>query len=551
VNGLTALVKRFGIGRLAAIGGGALGLVAVLVALSMRIGGEPQALLYANLDLKEASEIAAALDTAGVKYVAKGDGSTIMVPRDEVASTRLLLSGQGLPTAGSVGYEIFDQGSALGQTDFVQQLNRQRALEGELARTIRAINGVTSVRVQLALPKRELFEENPEAPSGSVVVGFGRGELPADKVVTIRNLVAGAVTGLAPGRVTISDDKGKMLADGSGDGSVTGAAAESLRAEEEAKLRRKVQDIVDGVVGPGKARVNVTAEMDLSRVTTEQKTYDPDGQVVRSTQTSEENSRESQPDPSGATTAAANIPEGQEAPSIALNQSATEGTNETTNYEISSTTRTEVVEPGRIKRVAVAVAVDGVTAPGAEGRPGVYTPRAPEEMQRIDELVKAAVGFDANRGDQVTVRNVRFARDDASAGGTEAANPLMGFDKNDIMRAVELGVLGLVAALMIFFVARPLLKGAAGGTQPAPMLTASAGPSALPAPTASLAYEASGEPLALPGPDVEQTLEIARIEGQVKASSVKKVSEFVEKHPEQSVSTIRNWLLEPSPSGAA
>ncbi len=542
---LTALLGRFGIGRLAALVGGALGLVAVLAAISMRIGGEPQALLYSNLDLKEASEIAAALDAAGVEYEAKGDGSTIMVPRDEVASSRLLLSGQGLPTAGSVGYEIFDEASALGQTDFVQQLNRQRALEGELARTIRAIQGVTSVRVQLALPKRELFEETPEQPSASVVVGFGRGELPADKVVTIRNLVAGAVTGLSAQRVTISDDKGKMLADGSGDGSVTGAAADSLRAEEEGKLRRKVLEIVEGVVGPGRARVNVTAELDLSRVTTEQKTYDPDGQVVRSTQTSEETSNETEPDAAGMATAAANIPEGQQTPGAAMAQSAAEGATETTNYEISSTTRTEVVEPGRIKRVAVAVAVDGVTAAGADGKPGAYTARAPEEMQRINDLVRAAVGFDGARGDQVVVTNVRFARDDAAAGGTTAANPLMGFDKNDVMRGVELLILGLVGALMIFFVARPLLKGATGGAGAG--VPALVPPSnALAAPTAALAYEVTGETLALPGPDVENTLDIARIEGAVKASSVKKVAEFVEKHPEASVSTLRNWLNAPA-----
>jgi flagellar M-ring protein FliF len=549
VGQLTALLGRFGIGRLAALVGGSLGLVAVLVAISMRIGGEPQALLYSNLDLKEASEIATALEAAGMKYEAKGDGSTIMVPRDQVASSRLLLSGQGLPTAGSVGYEIFDQGSALGQTDFVQQLNRQRALEGELARTIRAIQGVTSVRVQLALPKRELFEENPEAPSASVVVGFGRGELPADKVVTIRNLVAGAVTGLSAQRVTISDDKGKMLADGSGDGSVTGAAADSLRAEEESKLRRKVLEIVEGVVGPGRARVNVTAELDLARVTTEQKTYDPDGQVVRSTQTSEENSNATEPDASGVTTAAANIPEGQEAPNAAMARSAAEGATETTNYEISSTTRTEVQEPGRIKRVAVAVAVDGVTAPGANGQPGVYSPRAPEDMQRINDLVRAAIGFDGNRGDQVVVTNVRFARDDSAAGGTEAANPLMGFDKNDVMRGVELLILGLVGALMIFFVARPLLKSANGGAG-LRALGAPSGQAALPAPSASGVYEGLGETLALPNmsPSVDSTLDIARIEGAVKASSVAKVSEFVEKHPEASVSTLRNWLNAPAPA---
>ena len=548
---LTAVLGRFGIGRLAALVGGALGLVAVLVAISMRIGGEPQALLYSDLDLKEASEIAAALDAAGVKYEAKGDGSTIMVPRDEVASSRLLLSGQGLPTAGSVGYEIFDEGSALGQTDFVQQLNRQRALEGELARTIRAIQGVTSVRVQLALPKRELFEESPEQSSASVVVGFGRGELPADKVVTIRNLVAGAVTGLSAQRVTISDDKGKMLADGSGDGSVTGAAADSLRAEEESKLRRKVLEIVEGVVGPGRARVNVTAELDLARITTEQKTFDPDGQVVRSTQTAEESSNETEPDAAGAATAAANIPEGQQAPGAAMAQSAAEGTTETTNYEIGQTVRTEVLEPGRLKRVAVAVAVDGVTAIGADGKPGPYNPRAPEDMQRIDALVKAAIGYDQSRGDQVQVLNVRFARDDAAAGGTEAANPLMGFDKNDVMRGVELLILGLVGALMIFFVARPLLKGATAAPSGPRALGGPSGQPALPAPTAGGVYEGAAETLALPnmsGPDVDSTLDIARIEGAVKASSVKKVSEFVERHPEASVSTLRNWLNTPAPA---
>jgi len=550
VNQFTAMLRRFGIGRVAALAGGAAGVAAILVAVMMRLGGEPQALLYSGLDLKEASEITAALESAGVKYEAKGDGSTLMVARDEVASTRLLLSGQGLPTAGSVGYELFDEGSAMGQTDFVQQLNRQRALEGELARTIRAIDGVSSVRVQLALPKRELFEENPEPPSASVVVGLGRGALEAEKVVSIRNLVAGAVTGLSPQRVTIVDDKGKMLADGSGDGgALTGPAADSARAEEEAKLRRKVQDIVEGVVGPGRARVNVTAELDLARVTTEQKTYDPDGQVVRSTQTSEENAKEQEPDASGAATAAVNIPEGQEAPGIAMAQSESEGAQETTNYEISSTTRTEVQEPGRIKRVAVAVAVDGITAPGADGQPGAYTPRAPEEMQRIDALVKAAVGFDAARGDQVMVTNVRFARDAAAVGGTEAGSPLMGFDKNDVMRAVELLILGIVAALLIFFVARPMLKGGAGGVGGARLANASGGGGAaglLPAPTAAGAYDtAPGDPLTLAGPDVDATLDIARIEGAVKASSVKKVSEFVEKHPEQSVNILRNWLHEP------
>ena len=549
MNQIQGMVGKFGVGRLAAVLGGAAGLVAVLVAVMMRMGSEPQALLYSDLDLKEAAGITAALDQAGVKYDVKGDGSTLMVNRDEVASTRLLLSGQGLPSSGSVGYEIFDESSALGQTDFQQQLNRQRALEGELARTLRSLDGVSSVRVHLTLPKRELFEEAAEKPTAAVVVGLKRGDLSADKVVAIRNLVSGAVPGLSPGRVTVVDDAGKTLANGSEDGDgLTGAAAESLRAEEEAKLRRKVQDIVEGVVGAGRARVNVTAELDLNRVTTEQRTYDPDGQVVRSTQTSEEKAAEEQPDSSGATTAQVNIPEGQEAANIALAKSNSEGTQETTNYEISSTTRTEVQEPGRIKRVSVAVAVDGVSTAGADGKPGPYQPRPPEEMQRIEQLVRSAVGFDTNRGDQVSVVNVRFNREADPSGGVEASNPLMGFDKNDVMRTAELGVLALVAALLIFFVARPLLKTAGGGAPAGvPML---AGPSgggvALPSPTAAMVYEGAGEQMALPAPDVDATIDIAKIEGQVRASSVKKVSEFVDRNPEASISIIRNWLHETS-----
>ncbi|HEX8569181.1 MAG TPA: flagellar basal-body MS-ring/collar protein FliF, partial [Caulobacteraceae bacterium] len=452
MNQFSAFVQRFGIGRLAAVVGGAAGLVAILVALSMRIGAEPKALLYSGVDLKEASEITTALDQGGVKYEVKGDGSTIMVERDQVASTRLMLASQGLPSAGSVGYELFDETSALGQTEFQQNLNKQRALEGELARSIRSIKGVTSVRVQLALPKQELFEEEAAKPTASVVVGLNRGDMAAEKVRAIRVLVAGAVPNLSPERVTVVDDQGKMLADGSGGDTMTGAIAEGLRAEEEAKLRRKVQDIVEGVVGPGNARVNVTAELDLSRVTVESKEYDPDGQVVRSSQTVEENSEETQPDPSGAATAQVNIPEGQEAPSIATARSSTGGTQETTNYEISSTSRTEVQEPGRVKRVSVAVAVDGVMN-GAN-----YSIRAPEDIARIEQLVKSAVGFDQTRGDQVSVVNVRFNRTTDAVGGTEASNPLMGFDKNDLMRTVELGILGLVAALLIFFVARPMMK---------------------------------------------------------------------------------------------
>src|SRR5262249_18185680 len=292
--------------------------------------GEPKALLYSNLDLKEAGSITQALDQGGIKYEVKGDGSTILVPRDQVASTRLMLSSKGLPTAGSVGYEIFDNANALGQTDFVQQLNRQRALEGELARTIQGLDGVTAVRVHLVLPKRQLFEDEAEQPSASVNIHIGGREPGPDQVRAIQNLVAGAVPNLKPDRVTVVDQHAKTL---SGGDQGQAAEADGRKAEVEQRITKQVKQLVEGVVGPGKARVNVTADLQLSQVTLQQETYDPDGQVVRSESTTDENSKQNEPDSNGQASASSNIPGGV-GPNASNNASTSGRQDSTTNYEI-------------------------------------------------------------------------------------------------------------------------------------------------------------------------------------------------------------------------
>ena len=547
MNPFAGLIARFGLGRLVAILGGAAGVAAVLAAILMHLGDQPKALLYSNLDLKEAGTITQALDQAGIKYEARGDGSTIMVERDKVASTRLLLSGKGLPTSGSVGYELFDNAPALGQTDFVQNLNRQRALEGELARTIRSLQGVSSARVHLVLPRRQLFEDEAEQPSASVVIGVGAREPSAEEVRAIRNLIAGATPNLKPERVTVVDDRGKMLAGGDDASDEAGQAATEQRSNAEDRIRKTVKDLVEGVVGPGKARVTVSADLDLDRVTLQEDKYDPDGQVVRSTQTHEENSKDTKSETGAPVSAGANVPGGQTAASGDNAGSQSGQTEETTNYEISHSSKTTITEPGEIKRLSVAVAVDGVTTYDKHGKSS-YTPRSADEMKRIDDLVRSAVGFNGQRGDQVTVVNVRFSHDD-DAEGVSANSPLAGFDKNDVLRGAELFILLVVAALIIFFVARPLLKGAAGGPS-LPLLISAAGGGGIPtlaSVQAQLAHGGSGEQLALPGgqsADMEQRLDIAKIEGQVKVSSVKRVAEFVEKHPEESVSILRSWLHE-------
>lgn len=545
-------IRQFGVGRLAAMLGVGAGVVAVLVALVMFMGKEPSELLYSNLDLKEASEVTQALDQAGIKYETKGDGSTIMVPRDKVATARLMVAGKGLVSSGSIGYEIFDTSNALGQTDFVQQLNRQRALQGELERTIKAMQGVNSVRVHLVLPKRQLFEEDAEQPSAAVTIGVGSREPSSDMVRAIQNLVSSAVPNMKAEKVAVIDQHGKTLSAPS-DESLAGKMAQDRKSEVEARIAKTVKDMIDGVLGPGKARVNVTAELDLNRVTTQEERFDPDGQVVRSESTTEASSQENKNDDNAGVTAAANVPGGQGANGFQQLGSRTGQNDAVTNYEISKSVKTTVQEPGTIKKVAVAVAIDGVSAPmGKDGKPGAYTPRTAEEIQQIEELVKTAVGFDAERGDQVRVTNIKFPQPEDQ--GLEKAGLLAGFDKNDIMRAAELGVLAVVALLILLFAVRPFIKNLSA---PAPGQVALAGPSGG-APVTRLVtlsdgtqqqvvVDQSGEPIAIAGPapsDIDQRIDIAKIEGQVKASSIKRVSEFVEKHPDESVAILRNWLHE-------
>lgn len=551
-------LRGFGVGRLAALLGVGAGVAAVLALLVFNVGGQPKSLLYANLDLKEAAEVTQALSQAGIKYEAVGDGSTIMVERDKVASARLMIAGKGLVTQGSVGYELFDNSSALGQTDFVQQLNRQRALEGELARTIRSLDGVTFARVHLVMPKRQLFEEDAEDPAASVTIGIGGRRPTADQVQAVQNLVAGAVPNLKAEKVTVIDQHGKTLSAGD-DSSIAGKLADDRKAQIEKDLAARIKDMVEGVVGDGKARVEVSADIDMSQVTKTQEAYDPDGQVVRSEQTSEENSAESDPNASAGVTAAGNIPGAATTPGqLPLSKNTTGANTSTTNYEIGKTITNTVTLPGTVKGLHVAVAVDGTTVIDAKGKAGPYTPRSAADMKKIEDLVRTAAGINTDRGDTLTVVNVRFPSV-ADGEGVTASNPLMGFDKNDIMRAVELGILGIVGVLLVLFGVRPMLKRATaggGGFLPAPMggggplLAQQAGGVAQVARIVTMPdgsqvqVDAGGNPLALPGPDLEQRIDIARIEGQVKASSVKQVSDFVDRHPEESVSILRSWLHE-------
>src|SRR5690606_27835134 len=300
------------------------------------------------------------------------------IPRDQITTMRMTLAGEGLPTRGQVGYEIFDQQSTLGATSFVQNINNVRALEGELARTIASLNRIKGARVHLVLPERELFRRERKDPSASIVLSV-RGALSGGEIRAIQHMVASAIEGLTPGRVSIVDDQGNLLASGSGEdeAGLLSAQSDERRLGIENRMRTRIEDMLANVVGAGRARVEVAAELDLNRSTTTQEIFDPESQVVRSTQTRE--SENLSGGTSGQVTVANELPGASDA---AASQGLSEqgiSAEEIVNYEISRTTQTAVTEAGAIKRLSVAVVVDGTYADDGAGNV-TYTPRSADEI---------------------------------------------------------------------------------------------------------------------------------------------------------------------------
>jgi flagellar M-ring protein FliF len=534
VNAVTQWIQKAGSTRIIAMIAIAAISLAALVALTLRMGQEEKALLFSNIGIDEANEISTRLEQSKIEFKLSPDGTAVYVPRSKVLEARMMLSADGLPARGSVGYEIFDRQDALGATQFQQNINRLRALEGELARTITSIDNVESARVHLVLPERQLFERDRQQPSASIVLKV-RGALSAAQVRAVRNLVAGATPDLSPQRVTILDESGQLLAAAEEDG----AAADMQGAEDrqravEDRLRKTVQDIVESVVGPGAVRVQVSADMDFNRVTQNSESFDPEGRVARSTQTTEETSSAGARD-GGSTSAGRNVPDGGGADGAAAGGDSSNRTEETVNYEISRTTRTEVIEGGRVRKLSVAVAVDGKMGPGAEGQPAQWAARDPAEMERITALVKSAMGFDEQRGDKVEVVNVQFAK--AQIAGTEAKKPgPFDLQQADIMRGAEI-LAALIAALaLVLFVLRPMVSGL---FKPAP---GAAGPASLSGPGANPALAASAESIQRSGEDMRANVELARIKGDIRDSSLRQVQEIIEQHPEESVTILRGYL---------
>jgi flagellar M-ring protein FliF len=539
LQGLVDFLKGLGAARLMAMIAVTAALIGFFAFVIMRVTTPQMTTLFTDLSLEDSSSIIKDLDRQAIPYELRNEGSVIMVPKDKVTRLRMKLAEGGLPKGGGVGYEIFDKSDALGTTSFVQNINHLRALEGELARTIRGIDRIQAARVHLVLPERPLFSRETPEPTASIVVRV-RGQLEPQQIRAIRHLVASSVNGLKPQRVSIVDENGSLLADGA-QTDIDQAVGDERRATFEKRLSKQVEDIVSSVVGAGRARVELSADFDYNKITQTSDKFDPEGRVLRSTQTREESSASGADN--GQVTVNNELPGNPQANGAAQTRDQSKKTEETNNYEISRTTKTEVTEAGRVNRISVAVLVDGAYSKNEKGEL-VYKERSKEELDRISTLVRSAIGFDQKRGDQVDVVNLKFA-EGPQVEPITAPTGILGmlqFTKDDVMYVIELGVMMLLGLVVLFMVVRPLVKRILASEELAALANAATAP-----PDDAPAAGSGGATALLPGTNATaHMIDVAQVQGQVHAQSMHRVGELAERNPNETVAIVRQWLSEPA-----
>src|SRR5438874_12029646 len=417
--------------------------------------------LFTNLSERDASAIVQALKAEKVPFELEDGGRAVLVPAEHQYELRLTLASRGLPEGGGVGFEIFDK-QTLGQTDFLQRLNYQRALQGELGRTIGQLGGVEAARVHLALPERSLFVAEDRRPSASVMVKLAPGRaLSAAQIDGIVHLVAASVAGLAADGVTVVDESGRMLTTDRRGGETVGASSTALemQASIERQLAERVESMLAAVVGRDKAIARVAATLEVARVERTEETYDPERTALRTQRTTREQ-------PTGART-------GGGAPGVQSNltndpAATTEPKgrrDESQGYEVSKVVSHTVAPAGVVKQLSVAVLIDGTyTGAGAARK---FMPRPAEELARLKELVKNAVGFSEARGDRIEITSVPFQSEPAAAG----EGVLAALDTWLPALLMRLLAVGLVAA-GLFYVVRPLVLGRSEGRAALPQAAA-------------------------------------------------------------------------------
>jgi flagellar M-ring protein FliF len=553
MNDIFQIFRNLGPPKMAALGVVTIGLLGFFIYLATSLSTPNMALLYGELNANDSAVIVTKLQSLGVPYDSNLNGSEILVPANDVGRLRMIIASEGLPTGGSVGYELFNDMDNFGTTNFLQNLNHVRALEGELARTISTLTPIQTSRVHLVLPKRELFNKQDQKATASVFIKIKPGvTLSKQQITAIQHLVSTAVPQLMPRQISIIDDKGNLLARGGTDSETDDyllTEAKDQKLAIETRLTDTIENLLSRSLGYGKVRAEVNADVNFDRVTLNTEKYDPDGQVVRSTQTVEEDTQNQTKEQNDASTVGNNLPAGA-AGAGAGNSSneKTTRTQETVNYEITKTVTNKIQEIGHLNKLSVAVLVDGVYQTDASGTK-TYAPRSKEEMDKIETLVKSAIGFDAKRGDVVEVINMQFSTETDLPNTAPEDTSLMGVLKQNMVRISEIGILGVVAILVILLIVRPmivrLLKRPAG--YDANQLAYANSNENQQLANAQAALTGSTEARLTPPGEamdekIEQMMDLNQVEGRVRASTIKKVGEIVKKHPDEAVNIIRGWM---------
>lgn len=539
---LLALWNGLSLGRKVVVALSTAAMFAAVIGLA-RMASQPEmALLYSGLEPQAAADVIAAIEGRGVPFEVQG--GAILVPGSERDALRLTLAGDGLPANTAQGYELLDSLTGFGTTSQMFDAAYWRAKEGELARTILATPQVASARVHIAISAANPFQREI-TPSASVSVTGANGVLGSDQARAIRYLVASAVPGLMPDDVSVIDSRGGLL----GAEDAQGMASAEDRAE---ALQNRVQRIVEARVGAGNAVVAVSVDTVTESEQILERRLDPDGRVAISSDT-EERSEQSNNQGGGDVTVASNLPDGEAGGGDTSSAQQSE-TRERVNYEVSETTREVTRAPGAISRLTVAVLVNGEVVDGPEG--SVFTPLADEEQTALRDLVASAVGFNAERGDEITIRSMPFNAPEGL--GTEAIEPgLFATAALSPMRLIQLGVLAIVALILGIFVIRPILARAAsdiaalpppaGATLPEPGSPGSALTSqaaTIPEAEAPLTgeidlgdgFQTLGEPGAFDAPG------FAPLEDLSSEDPVDRLRNLIGERKEETVEILRSWL---------
>ncbi len=564
------LARALGAGRILALGIVAVTLLGFFAYVVNRAAEQSYTLLFSGLELADTQELVGRLEAMDVPFRLSPAGDAIMVPEGDALRLRMALAEEGMPVGGTVGYELLDQASPFTTSDFLANINLRRAVEGELARTIGTLRSVRAARVHIVAPERTPFGRSDTTPTASIVLTLrGAEELDKRQIAGIRQLVAAAVPGLKPDAVTLVDGAGNLLATPAAPGAdqIGSNDTEAYRVALEDRVRGKIVQLLERSVGPGKVDAAVSVDLDFDEVATTAETYDPQSQVVRSTQTTEEVTDQKETQPGDQVGAAGNLPTERSA-TAANSPGSSEKSNkteETVNYEISRTVRNQTKRGATLRRLSIAVQIDGTYRAQPDGTT-VYEPRGAEELEQLAALVRSAAGVDESRGDVVEVVSRPFAaaapspEPELEAAWTELLSDGRG-------RLLDLGVMSLLTLLVLFFGVRPAVRRVFAAVQPAAAPSSTAvvlGADGKPllvhgATGATIGVDRAGNPVVVrepvaaeaPQPRLGQgeaaaqageMIDLKNVHGPVQASLLGEVVRAIEANPEDAVRVVRGWL---------